>query len=73
LCDNLFLLNFKGLSLKKIKYIHQHLRYYENIEQNSFYGSKKIESYVCEKKIQGAQLWKGKRKRSHFFNWPYPM
>jgi hypothetical protein len=23
--------------------------------------------------LQGAQLWKGKRKRSHFFNWPYPM
>jgi hypothetical protein len=24
--------------------------------------------------IQGAQLWKGKRKMSHiFFNWPYPM
>ena len=21
--------------------------------------------------LQGAQLWKGKRKRSHFFNWPY--
>jgi hypothetical protein len=24
-------------------------------------------------KIQGAQLWKGKRKRSNFFNWLYPM
>jgi hypothetical protein len=23
--------------------------------------------------LQGAHLWKGKRKRSHFFNWPYPM
>jgi hypothetical protein len=34
LCDNLFLLNFKGLSKKKrIKYIHQNLRYYETIEQ----------------------------------------
>ena len=30
LCD-LFLLNFQGLSKKKIKYIHQNLRYYETI------------------------------------------
>jgi hypothetical protein len=30
-------------------------------------------SYSGGKPLQGAQLWKGKRKRSHFFNWPYPM
>jgi epoxyqueuosine reductase QueG len=28
-----FLLNFKGLSKKIIKYIHQNLKYYETIEQ----------------------------------------
>jgi hypothetical protein len=33
LCDNLFLLNFKGLSKKIIEYVHQNLRYYETIEQ----------------------------------------
>ena len=42
-----FSIEFQGFVIKK--YIHQHLRYYETIEQNSFYGSKKIESYVCEK------------------------
>ena len=40
LCDNLFLLNLKGLS-KKIKYIHQNLRYYETIEQIHFMVEKK--------------------------------
>jgi hypothetical protein len=34
---------------KKIKYIHQNLRYYENIEQIHFMVVKKIESYVWEK------------------------
>ena len=48
LCDNPFLLNFKGLS-KKIKYIHQNLRYYETIEQIHFLVVKKIESYAWEK------------------------
>ena len=41
ICDNLFLLNFKGLSKKKIKYIHQNLRYYETIEQIHFMVVKK--------------------------------
>ena len=40
LCDNLFLLNFKGLS-KKIKYIQQNLRYFETIEQIHFMVVKK--------------------------------
>jgi hypothetical protein len=40
LCDNLFLLNLKGLS-KKNKYIHQNLRYYETIEQIHFMVEKK--------------------------------
>ena len=33
---------------KKIKYMHQNLKYYET-RANSFYGSKKIESYVWKK------------------------
>ena len=33
---------------KKIKYVHQNLRYYKT-RANSLYGSKKIESYVWEK------------------------
>ena len=41
LCDNLFLLNFKGLSKKIIEYIHQNLRYYETIEQIHFMVVKK--------------------------------
>ena len=32
-----FSIEFQGFVIKK--YIHQHLRYYETIEQNSFYGS----------------------------------
>ena len=40
-----FSIEFQGFVKKKIKYIHQNLRYYET----SFYGSKKIESYVWEK------------------------
>ena len=40
LCD-LILLNFKGLSKKIIKYIHQNLRYYETIEQIHFMVVKK--------------------------------
>ena len=43
-------MNFKGLS-KKIKYIHQNLRYYETIEQIHFMVVKKIESYVWEKYV----------------------
>jgi hypothetical protein len=43
-----FLLNFKGLSKKIIKYIHQNLKYYETIEQIHFMVVK-IESYVWEK------------------------
>jgi hypothetical protein len=34
-------LNFKGLSKKIIKYIHQNLKYYETIEQIHFMVVKK--------------------------------
>jgi hypothetical protein len=43
MCDNLFLLNFKGLFKKRrIKYIHQNLRFYQTIEQIHLMAVKKI-------------------------------
>jgi hypothetical protein len=48
ICVTTFFYIFKGLWKKKIKYIHQHLRYYETIEQIHFMVVK-IESCVWEK------------------------
>jgi hypothetical protein len=45
-----FSIEFQGFVKKRIKYIHQNLRYYETIEQMHFMVVK-IESYVLEKKI----------------------
>jgi hypothetical protein len=49
MCDNLFLLNFKSLFKKrKIKHIHQNLRFYQTIEEIHLMAVKKIESYAGE-------------------------